>query len=563
MSLPRTESERNYTYNHEKYGYDENKKSAGEIFNNCAVSCDSVISSAVGKKILEQDGSAVDAAIGTLLCNSLLNAQSMGIGGGFLMLHYSKKDEKITVFDARETAPALSSFDMFKYHSKTKGGISIATPGEVKGYWQAHQMFGNLKWSKLFQPAIEMCNNGFPLPYTQAKYLSLNENHIRNSPSLRETFLNKLNNEIYTTNSIIKRPRLGKTLEIIAKQGADAFYNGELSETIVDEIQSNGGIVTKADLQNYECLIKKPVTFSLKDGVELNSVPNPGCGVLLNFILGILDSFDHDRSNSVESNALFYHRFIEACKFGFGLRYLIGDDNFDDSTDLYKTLSDQNIINEYKERISETNVFPSNYYGSKGFNEDHGTAHTSIVAPNGDAVAITSSINLVFGSNIAGAKTDIIYNNQMDDFACPDTECNSYGVPNYSANFIQPGKRPVSSMTPLIAINPDKNVRLVSGASGGTRILTSTALTAAHNLILKRDILESIENPRIHQQLWPDEVLYEDHFDREVIYNLSNTGHNLINFGHGGSSVQAIAGIGNGQLHAVCDVRKGGKPYGF
>lgn len=552
-----------YTYNHEKYDRDMSMKSGNGIFKSRAVACDSVIGSSVGNKILEQNGSVVDAAIASLLCNGLLNAQSMSIGGGFFMLHYSRKDEKITVIDARETAPALSTVDMFKNHSKTSGGITIATPGEISGYWKAHQMFGNLKWSTLFQPAIELCNNGFPMPATQAKYLTFYESHIRETHSMRELFVNKVNNQIYGTNCMLRRPKLGKTFEIIAKEGESAFYNGRLSDIIIDEIQSNGGIVSKEDLKNYECLIKEPVTLKMKNGIELNSVPNPGCGVLLNFILGILDNFDYDESDSIEANSQFYHRFIEASKFAFGLRYLIGDDNFDDSTNLYNMLKDQDIINEYKERISENNVFPANYYGSTGFVEDHGTAHTSIIGPNGDAVAVTSSINLVFGSKILGDKTDIIYNNQMDDFAAPTDICNAYSLPNYEINYIQPGKRPVSSMTPLIAINPDKNVRLVNGGSGGTRIITSTALTTAHNLLMGKDLLDSIDSPRVHQQLWPDEVLYEDSLDRDVAYNLASSGHNLVNFGHGGSSVQAISRLNDGRLHAVCDVRKGGMPYGL
>ena len=121
-------------------------------------------------------------------------------------------------------------------------------------------------------------------------------------------------------------------------------------------------------------------------------------------------------------------------------------------------------------------MHPINYYGSKPFSIDHGTAHASIVGPNGDACAVTSSINLVFGSKIMGEKTNIIYNNQMDDFSTPNIEFNSFALPNYSINFIEPGKRPVSSMTPLIALDQDKNVRLVCGSSGGTRIVTSTAL---------------------------------------------------------------------------------------
>lgn len=128
------------------------------------------------------------------------------------------------------------------------------------------------------------------MPATQAKYIRFYEKHIREDHSMRELFVNKLNNEIYTTNSIMRRPRLGKTLEIISREGEGAFYNGCLTNTIIDEIQSNGGIVSKEDLQNYECLVKEPVTLKLRNGIKLNSMPNPGCGVLLNFIMGILDS---------------------------------------------------------------------------------------------------------------------------------------------------------------------------------------------------------------------------------------------------------------------------------
>jgi gamma-glutamyltranspeptidase/glutathione hydrolase/leukotriene-C4 hydrolase len=206
----------------------------------------------------------------------------------FLSINF-RKEEKMTVIDARETAPMRASVDMFRNSSKTKGGLSIAVPGEIKGYWLAHQMFGKMKWSKLFQPAIEMCNNGFQLPASQAKFLKYCESKILDSKSLRETFINSIDNQLYKANSIIKRPKLAKTLEIIAKEGETAFYNGSLTDTIVDEIQSGGGIITKEDLNRYECLIKEPVKYKLRNGIEINSVPSPSCGVLLNFILAILD----------------------------------------------------------------------------------------------------------------------------------------------------------------------------------------------------------------------------------------------------------------------------------
>lgn len=569
MSLVKINSERNYNYflDHEKYNENQVNKSASGVYDTAAIACDSAAGSQVGKRVLEQDGSVVDAAIASLLCNGLSNAQSMGIGGGFFMLHYSRKDEKITVIDARETAPAASASGMYRtnLNAKTKGGLSIGVPGEIKGYWLAHKMFGNLKWSKLFQPAIEMCNNGFQLPASQAKCLKYCETKIFDSQQLREIFVNRINNEIYKTNSIIKLPKLAKTLDTLAREGESAFYNGSLTDTIVNEIQSNGGIITKADLQSYTCKIREPVTYKLKNNFLLNSAPGPSCGLLLNFILAVLDGYNYDQFSldTDEDSALFYHRFTEACKFAFGMRCLVGDNDFYDAKDFTNRLTDPEVVKEYRGRIDDYKVHPQSYYGSTNFVTDHGTAHTSIVGPNGDAVAVTSSINLFFGSKVMGDKTGIIYNNQMDDFSEDCSDCNSFSLPNYQINYVEPNKRPVSSMTPLIVLDDSKDVRLVCGSSGGTRIITSTALTAASNLYLKKDIAQSVNDFRLHHQLCPNDILYEDGFDPNVLERLSSCGHNLINFGHGGSTVQAIERLDDGRWQAVCDSRKGGSPSGY
>ena len=199
-----------------------------------------------------------------------------------------RKDEKITVIDAKETAPASSTCDMLRSHDE--GGLSIGTPSEIKGYWLAHQMFGGLEWSSLFKPAIELCNNGYQLPLIQYEYMVLKEKMIRNTYGLRELFVNKINNELFVENSIMKRPKLAKTFGIIAKDGESAFYNGRLTDTIVNEIQSNGGIVTKQDLQNYECVVREPTTITLRNGIQVNSAPNPSSGDIINFILGVMDS---------------------------------------------------------------------------------------------------------------------------------------------------------------------------------------------------------------------------------------------------------------------------------
>lgn len=201
-----------------------------------------------------------------------------------------REHEKITVIDARETAPLASTAHMFRDASdKTKGGLSVAVPGEIKGYWQAHQLFGKLPWNRLFQPAIEMCTNGFHLPASQARFVKYCETKILSSVELRECYFNSIKNELYKANAVLRRPKLAKTFEVLAREGADAFYNGSLTDTIVHEIQTNGGIITRHDLQSYECLVKEPISYMLKNGVLLNTVPSPSCGTLLNFILALLD----------------------------------------------------------------------------------------------------------------------------------------------------------------------------------------------------------------------------------------------------------------------------------
>jgi gamma-glutamyltranspeptidase/glutathione hydrolase/leukotriene-C4 hydrolase len=174
------------------------------------------------------------------------------------------------------------------------------------------------------------------LPTSQAKILKLFQSKILESKCLREAFVNSLNNQLYETNAIIRRPKLGQTFETIAREGESAFYNGQLTDTIVSEIQSAGGIITKEDLNSYECVVREPLSYKLKNNIEIYSAPGPSCGFMLNFILALLDSFEHEEYalDVNETNSLFHHRFIEACKYSFGLRGQIGDDSFSDSSNV-------------------------------------------------------------------------------------------------------------------------------------------------------------------------------------------------------------------------------------
>jgi gamma-glutamyltranspeptidase/glutathione hydrolase/leukotriene-C4 hydrolase len=189
---------------------------------------------------LSINGSAVDAVIAAGLCNGIANAQSTGIGGGHFMLIYLKEKRKIYAIDARETAPMSTNKWTFRNTSSLVGGLSTAIPGEIYGFWRAHILGGKLAWSTLFQPAIQMCRNGFKVSQVLAFSIKRAENHIRDSKELSNVFINPLTNETYKENDYIKMPKLAETLELISKTNINEFYNGKLAQTMVNEINENG-----------------------------------------------------------------------------------------------------------------------------------------------------------------------------------------------------------------------------------------------------------------------------------------------------------------------------------
>ncbi|CAF4969765.1 unnamed protein product, partial [Rotaria sp. Silwood1] len=264
------------------------------------------------------------------------------------------------------------------------------------------------------------------------------------------------------------------------------------------------------------------------------------------------------------TNALFYHRLIEAFKFAYAKRSELGDPRMINITEVCQEI-DLNFGVVRKSLNSDNKTHGLDYYGGTWFDKEKtGTTHLSVVGPDGDAIGLTSTINLYYGSKVLGPQTGIFYNDQMDNFSTPNTT-NHYGVPSSPANYIAPGKRPVSSMSPLIILdNANQRVRLVVGASGGTKITTSVAQVAMLNLWFNQDIKTAIDAARLHSQLLPQEVVAEQGFDSKILLQLKQRGHNITSSAFGGSSVQGIEWREEvNQLWANCDIRKGGAPDGL
>lgn len=517
-------------------------------YHSYAVSTDAKPCAKVGTEILARGGSAVDAAIGTLICMSVAIPNSMGIGGGcFMTLYDAKKRESIAI-DGREVAPDYAKEDMFVNDSlaASRGPLSVGVPGELAAYWKAHQMYGKLPWAELFNRSIDMAEHGIPMVEHLATALRTKSHAKYITPLMAKIFSNSSTGEYLNQGDLLVQKQYAETLKRIRDNGVKEFYEGQTGQLFIEDLKKQGGRITIEDLSKYEARVKKTLLLKLTDDLNLHTQPIPASGHVLSIILRVMKELGYYKARpqtSLADAALYYHRLMEAYKFAYAQRAAL-EDKPDDPERLSQLLAKLESVAFIKEVASkiDNKTHDFEYYGAKQyFQEDHGTAHVSVLDSEGNAAAVTTSVNLYFGSGLISPSTGIVYNDIMDDFVSPKM-INKFGLAPSNYNRIRPGRRPLSSMAPSVITDSQGNVRLVIGASGGSMITTSIATVSLRHLYLGEDIKTAVDGPRIHHQLLPDNIMHEHNFPKVMMHLLSHQyGHQLEAIKGRSSVVMAVA----------------------
>ncbi|XP_043464243.1 glutathione hydrolase 1 proenzyme-like isoform X2 [Leptopilina heterotoma] len=530
------------------------------IYKQAAISAMGQECSEIGVGLLKKGGNAIDAAIGALLCEGVASLHSMGLGGGFLMTIWNSTTKEAHYLDARETASRHATSSMFGGNPNLsyQGGLSVAVPGELLGYWEAHQKFGKLNWKDLFLPTIKLCQTGSRINSYLSGYIKSKEHLIRAEPTLSEILIDSRTNELFKEGDRIKRPQLAKTLEILSDTGITEFYNGTIAQMLTDEIQAFKGIIDLQDFKEYRVSWKEPIKVNIGK-MTIYSAPPPGSGVLVSFIIKVLENFLLNNDKEI-----IWHRVIETFKWAYAKRTELGDPDFEkDVENLVKNFTSADYAKDIRRLINDTwTSNDPNFYGAVTSNpEDHGTCHVSVLDADGNAVSVTSTINQVFGAMFRSSSTGIIFNDEMDDFSSPNIT-NAFGIPPSPVNFIKPGKRPLSSMSPTIIVDENNQVRLVIGAAGGTKITTAVALAIMLNIWADYNVKEAVDAYRVHHQLFPMTIQYENGFPQAVLNHLRAIKHNATTYTGIGSAITAIA-KNKMSITAISDYRRQGTTAGY
>jgi len=506
-----------------------------------------------GVEMLASGGNAIDAAVAAAFVLGVTEPYHSGIGGGGFVLIHLANGQNIAL-DARETAPAAATRDMFvqkgvPQDASRLGPLAVATPGLVAGLAEALARFGTKPLPDAMAPAIHLAEEGFPISPRHARILESvrSTGFAQRFPETARIQLPPPGQPI-TPGWRLVQPELAESLKTIAREGPDAFYRGAIAKAIAAEMERQAGILTAHDLDVYRVKLRDPVRGSYR-GLEVISFPPPSSGgIALIETLNVLEGFDLAARGAGSSASI--HVIAEAMKLAFADRAAwLGDSDFVDVPE--RGLLSKDYAATLRARINPPWWRRAPWHWGSGERAIHvtgpgepprdaGTTHISVTDGSGNAVALTQTINLIFGSGITVAHTGIILNNEMDDFSIAPDVPNAFGLVDVrGANAVAPGKRPLSSMTPTIVLRGGMPF-LVSGSPGGPRIISTTLLTILNIVDYGMNPEEAVCAPRFHHQWVPDTLTVERAVPRDVVEGLERRGHTVEVSPRDWSSAQTI-----------------------
>ncbi|WP_102978917.1 gamma-glutamyltransferase [Chryseobacterium scophthalmum] len=512
------------------------------------------LASEAGAKILKMGGNAYDAVVATQYALAVVYPQAGNIGGGGFLVGVKNNGEKFTL-DYRETAPKNASKNMYLNKNgkantdlSQNGRLAVGIPGSVAGFF-ATLKHCNLPMEKLIQPAIDLAEKGFAITEQEARLLNSHKEYFQKYNKTSNAFVK---NEVWKSGDILIQKELAETLKLIQRSGLKGFYEGKTAELLVSEMKKENGIITLEDLKNYKVAERKALEFDYK-GNNVISMPLPSSGgILLAQMLKMsgYENLEKYQQNSTQAVQIM----VEAERRAFADRAeYMGDPDFIQDKTVY-LISDDYLKNRWKS-FSFSKATPSSEVG-KVINqpkESTETTHISVIDKDGNAAAVTTTLNGLYGSKVVVSGAGFFLNNEMDDFSIKPGVPNMFGAVGGEANAIQPNKRMLSSMTPTIVLKNGKPYMVV-GTPGGTTIPTSVYQSIVNVIDFKLNTNMTVNSPKFHHQWLPETVSFERNFPETTIKDLEKLGYKAERVNQLGRT-EMIVIDDNGNIHAVADGR--------
>ncbi|ECE0644241.1 gamma-glutamyltransferase [Salmonella enterica subsp. houtenae] len=511
----------------------------------------------VGVDILKQGGNAVDAAVAVGYALAVTHPQAGNLGGGGFML-LRTKDGATTAIDFREMAPANATRDMFldeqgnpDSKKSLTSPLASGTPGTVAGLSLALEKYGSLPLNSVVRPAIKLAQEGFIVNDALADDLKTYGSEVIPQHENSKAIFWKDGEPLKKGDKLVQQ-NLANSLTMIAENGPDAFYKGEIARQIAQQMQQGGGLITTDDLAAYQAVERTPVSGEYR-GYQIFSMPPPSSGgVHIVQILNILENFDMKKYGFGSADAM--QIMAEAEKYAYADRSeYLGDPDFVNVP--WQALTSKAYAKSIAGQIDINKAKPSSEIrpGKLAPYESDQTTHFSVVDKDGNAVAVTYTLNTTFGTGIVAGNTGILLNNQMDDFSAKPGVPNVYGLVGGEANAVGPKKRPLSSMSPTIVVK-DGKTWLVTGSPGGSRIITTVLQMVVNTIDFGMNVAEATNAPRFHHQWLPDELRVEKGFSPDTLKLLEQKGQKVALKEAMGSTQSIMVGP-DGELYGASDPR--------